>query len=851
MKKVYPIAIAAILGSTLLFFGGGFVRPFHTSTSYDLSIFRPVDEEENPGENWMFTQRAYPVGAIPPDARYRAKRHIKKHFLSLRSGEMAKQIGPRNIGGRITDIEILDDTDTSIYLGTASGGVFLSKDMGGHWRPIFDKTLTLAIGDIAIAPSNSKRIYVGTGEPNGGGGSIAYEGSGVFTSQDGGETWKRAGLRRSGSIGQIAVDPRDENRLFAAAMGPLYRKGEQRGLYRSEDAGKSWERLLYVNDSTGIIQVLIDPLHPDTMYAVAWERFKTTTRRDYGGPASGIYKSTDGGDHWDKLMQDLPDEPGGFNRISIAISPQKTNILYALFLDRVGHLYGLYRSEDYGEHWKQLQRWRQGGPSYGYWFGGLRVSPDDPDLLYYLGFFFMHSVDGGISWNSNESIHVDQHAMAFFPGRKGSFLVGNDGGLYLTDNGGKSFTHYKNLPITQYYKIHVDASDENRIYCGAQDNNTTRTINGSSDHFSFLLGGDGFKATVHPTRPNRIYAEYQYGNLFRSDDDGKNFARVITGLEGREPYNWNFPYVLSPQHPDTMYCGSNRIYMSENGGDLWVPISPRLTRRNYSGNQTFGTVTTIDVSRLDDQLIYAGTDDGKVWGSRDQGENWTDLSAGLPNRWVTKVLASRRHSSWVWVAFSGYRHGPNDGHVFLSKDYGETWQNVTGNLADMPVNDLEEDAGGRIYAATDMGLYMNSVEMPALTWSVFGDNLLPMIVMDLQYYPPHFLYAGTYGRSGYRIKTPPPLSSKTPDSVFALWDIRTVHVRPGVLELQLQGQNMPRNLKARILDLNGQALTEFSLSKPKTDTKYRTPLPSLPAGMYWFTVRGNNEIRSRKFVLTR
>ncbi len=822
--------------------------PFHTPKDSNTES-REVEME--PGEQWMFRQRAYPLGYIPARARSKAIQYVRKEFVRVRTPGSFENIGPYNIGGRITDIEITRNPDQSIYLGTASGGIFRSRDTGAHWTAIFDETFALPIGDIAPAPSNPRTIYVGTGEPNGGGGSIAYEGQGVFLSRDGGDTWKNIGLKHSASIGQIAVDPRDENKIFVAAMGPLYRKGEQRGLYKSEDGGNSWKRVLFLNDSTGCIQVLIDPAQPETVYAVAWQRFKTTTRRDYGGPASGIYKSTDGGAHWNQLSGGLPQEPDGFNRISLAMAPGASHILYSLFLDRKGYLYGLYQSTDRGESWVENFHWDQGGPSYGYWFGGLRVSPYDTRTLYYLGYYFLKSEDEGASFTANSSIHVDQHCMAFFPGEPGKYLVGNDGGLYLTHDGGMHFRHFENLPITQYYRIHVDRSNPERIYCGSQDNNTTRMTQGSAYNYEHILGGDGFQAVVHPIVSDRIYAEYQYGNLFRSDNDGEDFYLINTGINGNEPANWNFPYILSPKTPDVMYCGTDRIYRSEDGGLLWKPKSPRLTKKRYNGNQLFGTVTTIDVSRLNERVIYAGTDDGKLWLSKDAGETWIDITGTLPDRWVTKVLASRIHASQVWVSFSGYRHGPNDGHIFFSGDYGAHWTNLTGRLPDVPVNDLEEDEAGYLYAATDLGLYISYPDNQNggdLQWDIFVEELSPMIITDLDYHQ-HFLYAGTYGRSGYKIQTSPGVAVKNLSSKNTGWSIRIPSKTKEELCFRLEGDAVPGHFEARIHSFSGRLV---SVEKYTTDSRHSRLFcmhtSGLEQGLYLLSIKGEDGVKSCKFV---
>ena len=821
------------------------LRPlFHTKHLNPSSTSAKISSPEQPNPQWMWKQRAYPFGKIPTGIRQRAWAHMKNNTLDHRSDAPLLPIGPTNIGGRITDIEISDDPNTTIYLGTASGGVFRSRDQGVSWQPIFDDNPVLPIGDIAIASAHKNKLYVGTGEPNAGGGSIAYEGNGVYISDDGGDTWQHAGLESSGSIGQVAIDPRDENRAFVAAMGPLYRKGEQRGIYLTEDGGKHWERSLAPEtDSTGFIQVLLNPKQPDTVYAVAWERFKTTSYRDYGGPSSAIYRSIDGGKHWVKLHRGLPVEPGGFGRISLAIAPSQPNLLYALYLDETGFLYGLYTSSDGGDTWRELQRWTPGGISYNYWFGGLRVSPDDPKRVFRLGFYFSSSEDGGINWSGTDRIHVDQHAMAFFSHNPKHFLVGNDGGLYSTTDGGKSFLHFKNLPITQYYKIHIDPNDEHKIYCGAQDNNTLRTVTGSPNDFKFVLGGDGFQATVHPTNPKRVYAEYQYGSLFRSEDDADNFHRITTGIQAGEPANWSFPYVLAPLHPDVMYCGTNRVYRTQDGGDLWTPVSPRLSRKNYTGNQRFGTITSIDISPLDEKTIYAGTDDGKVWGTIDRATSWQDITANLPQRWVTSVHASTEEKNGVWVSLSGYRYAPNDGHVFYSECPTCPWENKTFDLPNVPVNDLEEVTGIGLFAATDLGVF--HLNESNNRWENFTPSLPAVVVNDIEYYPASgYLYIGTYGRSGFKKHIG--IETSTIDKGKESWTLNaTVLPSSQNIGFTVEGDKSFTDFDVYLYDIKGQPIkhsTKHELSK--SQGKYFIPLKGLTSGMYILTVHADGGVHS-------
>ncbi len=829
-----------------LFLNRNIILPVSTTSTTDRMDKTPYD---SPDLSWMYRQRAYPTGKTPIGARSKALKYVQNHFITQRSSVSVTPVGPFNIGGRVSDVEIANDIYRTIYVGSASGGIFRSKNEGKDWTPIFDQTFALSIGDIAISKSNPKLLYVGTGEANGG--ISSSEGYGIFKSVDGGDTWQSLGLRNSGSVAQVAIDPRNNNRVFVAAMGEQYRKGGQRGIYKTEDGGNSWERVLFINDSTGFVQVQFDPANPEVVFAVAWERFRSFTHTSHGGPGSGIYKSIDGGIHWKKLTNGLPQEPKGFSRISIALSPRTPNMIYALLLYASGSEYGKFKSIDNGESWVEKDHLDETPGFSDYWYGGLRISPYLPGRLFHLGLQFVYTDDDCKSWERPALIHADQQCMAFYPNQPDKFLLGNDAGLYITEDGGKSFRHYNNLPITQCYKIHIDPSNPKKIYCGSQDTRTTRTIDGQPNHFEELIGGDGFTIATHPKYPDRIYTESQYGNINRSDNDGSSFRTIFVGYFSGDPTNWSMPYVLSPKNPEIMYCGTNRIYRSTKGGDNFIPVSPRLSRKIYdSKTGTFirvGTITTIELSTFDDQVIYAGTDDGKVWVSKDYAHTWEDITQGLPNRWVTRILTSKSNPNHVWVSFSGYAYGSYDGSIYFSEDMGKHWVNYTGNLPKIPVNDLEIDPETNyLFAATDLGLYKRH---PSTDWEVFGEALLPMIVTDLEYHPPFFLYAGTFGRSAYMLKISETLSTRKKSIQHEDWSFNILYPHPkGELHFTLKGKDFPQFLSAEIYDLGGRRRihSEYRISMKK-ELKGAISINQLSAGLYVIQLHTKDKSISRMF----
>ena len=456
----------------------------------------------------MFMQRAYPSGQLNTSAFREAVQWKKKNSSQEKAvSELWEFVGPLNTGGRITDVEIpLNDTNT-YYVGTASGGIFKTIDGGATFNPIFDDQEILSIGDMQLSKTNPNTIWVGTGEVNAGGGSLAYDGDGVYRSTDAGMSWEPRGLPNVGSVGKVLIDPNDDNTIFVGAMGPLFKNDPNRGVYKTTDGGASWNQVLFISDKTGVIDMAIHPTNGAIVYAAAWQRERRPNNRIYGGEESGLYKSIDGGLTWTQMTSGLPSQGAQKGRISITISESNPAVLYARYADAIGNIQGVYRSADGGESWETRNSSQLTNVGFHWWFRGIYVDPTNEDIIYNVDFRVQKSTDGGQSWsNSFSNVHVDQHAMAFSPNNPQNILLGNDGGLYESQNGGNTSLKYTTLPITQLYRFHVDAQDDSKIYAGAQDNNTIRTTTGDTDNWNPIYGGDGFQPLVDPNNTNVIYA---------------------------------------------------------------------------------------------------------------------------------------------------------------------------------------------------------------------------------------------------------------------------------------------------------------------------------------------------------
>lgn len=725
----------------------GMIALVFLSCQDDQKQLATFQTEESP-HDFMFMQRAYPSGQINTHA-YADAVAWRRAQTGRRSGERIWEFaGPVNIGGRITDIEIPIDQPQTYYVGAASGGIFKTTNAGQTWLPIFDDQAMLSIGDMEISRNNTDLIWVGTGEVNAGGGSLAYDGDGIYVSDDGGLTWQTKGLPDVGSIGKILIDPNDDNTIFVGAMGPLFRDDTNRGVYRSTDGGDSWEQVLFVSDITGVIDMAIHPTDGNIVYAASWERERRPQYRDYGGETSRIYRSIDGGDTWQELTDGLPSNPAEKGRISIDIARSNPDVLYARYADAAGSIHGVYRTGDGGDTWTEVNSSDLTNVGFHWWFRGIFVDPADENTLYNVDFIVEKSTDGGNSWFvAFPDVHVDQHAMAFNESIAGEVLLGNDGGFYKSDNDGASSVKDLTLPITQFYRFHVDAGNGDKIYGGTQDNNTIRTTTGGLNDWVPIYGGDGFQPLVDPTDTNIIYALSQNGNLGKSTNDGASFFGL--NAPGNRK-NWNSPILLDPQDPETIYFGANQLMKSENGGSNWQAISPDLTNGSGGGNLTFGTIYSFDVSTLNSNVIITGADDGKVSLTTDGGSNWSTISADLPDRWVTKVLASRFDTETFYVTFSGYRFGEDNGHVYKTTDNGVNWTDIGTSLPDIPINDIVQDAWGILYLATDVGVLASDDE--GANWEVLGENLPSVVVTDMHIDEPNsLLYAATYGRSAYKM----------------------------------------------------------------------------------------------------
>lgn len=684
-----------------------------------------------------------------------------------------REIGPSSFGGRIDDIEAVPGRPSTIFVGTAGGGIFRSLNNGTTWSPVFDRDgKSSSIGDIAIAPSDPGIVWAGTGEPNSRQSSTV--GDGVYRSLDGGTSWTHMGLANTHHIGRVVIHPRNPSIVFVAALGHLWGPNEERGLYRTTDAGATWKKVLAGNDVTGAVDVAVAP-DGRTVYAAMYQRQRKGFGFVGGGPGSRLFRSRDGGDSWEPLTVGLP--AGITGRIGIALAPSQPGTVYAIIESRQG---GVFRSDDGGSTWSR-QSSLNPRPMY---YSQIRVDPAHADRVWVLGTYVHKSIDGGRTFTTDSTgdrIHVDHHALWINPADGEHMLLGNDGGLYFTYDGARSWDFVDNLPIGQFYDIDVDDREPYFVYGGTQDNGTwgvpVRTYNGVGITNADVINvayGDGFYTVTDPADPRYIYANSQSGRAYRvhlATREERGIKPVPADPKETYRFNWSAPMVRSSHDPRTVYYGGNRLFRTRDGAQTWDVASPDLTRNadwkalpimgmtrdsttlsRDDGVSDYGTLTTIAESPAAAGTILVGSDDGVVQLTTNGGESWTNITARfrLPGaRWVSRVLWSAHDARTAYVAFDGHYDDDMAPYLFRTTDGGATWTPVVGNLpAGRSIKAVAEHPSNRdvLFAGTEFGLYV-TVD-GGRRWMHAGGSLPPVRIDDIAIHPKQRdLILGTHGRS--------------------------------------------------------------------------------------------------------
>jgi photosystem II stability/assembly factor-like uncharacterized protein len=712
-------------------------------------------------------------------------------------------VGPTNISGRITDVAVAKrkGQTRAIYIATATGGVWRTENEGTTWEPVFDQAASTSIGDVTVAPSDPDIVWVGTGEANIFRTSPA--GAGVYKSVDGGKTWQHLGLTPTQTIPRVVVHPTNPDIVYLAASGHEWTDNEERGVYKTTDGGKAWQKVLYIDAKTGVIDLVMDPVDPNVLYAASWQRIRrrwNDPRTEAGYTGSGVHKTIDGGKTWTPINQGLP-APDQRGRIGLDVSHSNPSVIYAYVdsyeiarkakpgeRDAYGRQRGdiirgatVYRSADKGGTWVRASDvndfMERVSGTYGWVFGQIRVDPNDENTVYIMGLGLNVSTNAGKTFSRVQLPGGDLHALWIDPENSNNLLNGNDQGFVISYDKGKSWRRFADLiPAVQFFNVAFDMDEPFRVYGSIQDHGSRRGVIDSSKgrdkippvEFTNAPGGEGSHHAIDPTDPNTVYSAGFYGNISRTDFsklDAQGRPRS-TGVmpkmgEGEPPLRgqWLAPFIISPHDPDVLYHGMQFVFRSWNRGDTWERISPDLTDSDprRMGDIPFQTIFALAESPQRRGLIYAGTDDGRVHVTKDGGQSWTELTQNLPRRqWVSRIVASRFDEGTVYLTQTGRMEDDFGVYVWKSTDFGKTWKSLSGKIPTGPVNVIREDpADARIlYVGTDIGVYVSTTGGEA--WEVLGGGLPSTFVFDLAVHPRESLViAATHGRGMWVIDALP------------------------------------------------------------------------------------------------
>ena len=727
-----------------------------------------------------------------------------------------REVGPANPGGRITDVEGVESAPHIIYIGTATGGLWKTVNAGITFEPLFDDQPIASIGDIGLSKSNPDVLYVGTGEANNR--NSSPWGAGVFKSTDGGENWTFVGLKETRHISRVVVHPTDPDIAYVGAMGHLWGFNEERGVYKTTDGGQSWEKVLYLDEQTGITDLAMDPVDPEILYAVGHmrerDRFDAGDPVDQWGPKAGIYVTHDGGASWTKAEEGLPTVEMG--RTGIDVSRSEPGTVYAVVSTQPPprpeggaaggrppeqqeaepldpNRDGIFKSTDYGVTWEKVNDWR-GRPSY---YSQIRVDPNDADVIWALDSDMGYSDDGGTTMIDGEpvqgSTHIDYHGGWIDPNNSDHVVVGGDGGINVTWDRGKNWEVVKQIGLAQIYDFSADMRKPYYLAVGLQDNGVWvgasrgRITGGVTNNDWFpLSNADGFGTQMDPTDFNTVYATTQSGNIYRRDlktgEQASVRPRPAPPGPGEEVeryrFDWNTPFFLSPHNPRTLYVGGNKVFKSVNRGDSYTAISPDLTAQP---DERSSALVSISESPIVQGLLWAGSNDGNVWLRQSEGHDWELLNGNIPDAplgyWVKHVEASNHEAGRAFVAFDGHRRMDLGPHIFMTDDFGENWSNITGNLPEGSIYVVREDPKNPdlLFAGSEVGLYFTMDR--GVSWAEFMNGLPTVPVHDLLIHPrDNDLIAGTHGRGAWIADNITPLQQLTPEAMEE--ELELFEVRP-------------------------------------------------------------------------
>lgn len=855
-----------LLLPAVLLLGIGYLSFSSSSTAPEIND--RLDAKYEPAEHFLLS-RSYPDDFFDVDAYVDARKQAA-YAANWRNGagfdaEWTVQ-GPGNIGGRSNTVALHPSNEDIMYAGFADGGVFKTEDGGLNWAPIFDEQPFLAIGDIVVDPSNPETVYVGTGDPNISG--LPSIGNGLYRSIDGGDNWTYIGLEETRIISKIELHPTNPDIIYVSAMGLPFQPNSDRGVYKTIDGGDTWDQVLYLSDTTGVIDMLINPQDPDVLYAAGWDRIRNSGRSLLLGEGGRIHKSVDGGATWTMLQNGLPS--GDMSRIGLAMSGQNPDVVYAMFVHLQGgyQLEGIYKSENAGANWSPVPTDYATGLSdnalggFGWYFGKLRVNPNNDDDLFLLGIDLWRTQNSGLTWELaapewwEYEVHADKHDLVFAP--SGDIVIATDGGLYRTSDDAQNWEDIEDIATTQFYRVAHNPHTPAFYYGGAQDNGTTGGNKEDINQWPRIFGGDGFQPNFDPENPNVFYAETQNGGIYVTFDGGYYFQNGTIGIDPDDRQNWDMPYLISPHSRSTLYTGTDKVYAGISIDSFaileWEAISEELTVQPSGRNRN---ISALDESPVVEGRLYAGTANGYVHTQNPTTGAWINITAGLPERYVTDIKASPTFGDHVFVSHSGYRDNINIPHVHLSKDAGATWEDISSDLPQLAVNAiyiLPNNMDSVIFAATDGGVY--GTKNGGNSWARLGSNMPSIPVFDLDLNPDrNELVAGTFARS---IMTFPldsigvsseMTTSTSSEPSLAFRDRIKISPNPARDFIEVSYFNIEPGKASEIVVIDATGRLVLSRRGINTrEVRETFDISSLPSGNYFVKVKVRHDIMSSQFI---
>ena len=818
----------------------------------DTSILRPAE--------WFFALREWPDFHTDLHTYTDALKDARQSSAAAQSRDGFKGFsapwkteGPANIGARINTVEIHPTNPNVIYIGYSHGGVWKSANAGQTWAPVFDDQSFLAIADIEIDPSNGI-VYVATGDPNISG--YPFIGDGLWCSLDEGATWQHIGLEDQRILSKIVLNPQFPNTLYVGAMGLPFERNNDRGLYKTTSIGVSWQQKLFLSDQAGIIDLVMSPLDPNVLYAAGWDRIRSNQESVVSGENARIWKTIDGGNSWTKLGGGLPEDDQ--SRIGLAIDPFNENHLFASYVNTNLEFSALFETFDGGETWNENPC--QGlnfnfQSNFAWYFGQVRINPYNTQDVWLLGVQSWRSLDGGETWNLaagfQQGVHADHHDLAFLGPQ--SYLLGTDGGLYRSLDNAETWEKIENIPTTQFYRVAHNPHQPDQYYGGAQDNGTSFGNASSLENWIPVFGGDGFQSVFHPTDPNIYYYETQNGGIVGTND-GVNFNGATDGIDDNDRRHWDMQYIMSQHDPNVMYTGTYRIYQSFGHLPIWTPISEDLTDGIIFGSR-YHTITALHESPLDPEQLYVGTTDANVWRGQPSTQTWVNISAGLPERYVSAVKASPNDPNRVFVCQTGYKNNDFTARIHRSDNQGATWTPIASDLPNLAINDLVVLPGHQdsvLFVATDGGVY--GTTNGGQHWERLGVGIPIVPVYCLGLNPAQkTLVAGTYARSMLTfpidsLRLGVSSSNSAPDLANAPRLNITPNPATSATVLTLENLKSGQLTEVSIVDFSGKTLLKKQV-RAAGKHEETLDLQDLAAGVYVVYARTGGKVwGARKFV---